>query len=381
MHVLLVTTSYPESQSGSEAAGGFVAEFVRQLARHTRVTVVAAASGEYAVREEGDVKVHRFAVRRWPLSLLNPLNPADWLSVYRTLRDGLRKVSDVVESDRPDYILALWALPSGYWARCMLNRHGIPFGTWALGSDIWALGRVPLLRSYLRRVLVSAEHRYADGLQLCADVERLSGLTCDFMPSARRLCAPDLTEPSAAPPYRLVFLGRWHPNKGVDIFLEALTRLTQEDWSRISEVRIRGGGPLEAEVMRKVEQLQTLGRPVDLSGYVDAHGATELITWSDYMILPSRVESIPVIFSDAAQLRRPLIATPVGDLPRLHGQHEFGVLAEDATVDMFVKALETALRTPASSFQAQLDALSGQFDIAATAERFARRLQAAGDAT
>jgi glycosyltransferase involved in cell wall biosynthesis len=75
-----------------------------------------------------------------------------------------------------------------------------------------------------------------------------------------------------------------------------------------------------------VEELRALGHPVNVGGYLDTAEATELIAWSDYLMLPSRVESIPVIFSDAAQLGRPLVATPVGDLPRLFGQHEFGIL-------------------------------------------------------
>ena len=117
MHVAVVTTSYPDTQSGSEAAGGFVADFVQGLAQHVRVTVIAATAGDSSSRTEGSVNVCRFAVRQWPLSLLKPYNPAHWWPIYSTLRDGGRALRDVVTADRPDYILALWALPSGHWAR------------------------------------------------------------------------------------------------------------------------------------------------------------------------------------------------------------------------------------------------------------------------
>ena len=379
MHILLVTTSYPESQSGSEAAGGFVEEFARQLANHARVTVVAAAGGGSSVCEEGRVQVRRFGVKRWPLSLLNPVNPLDWWPIWSTLRDGMHAVRGVVETDRPDYILALWALPSGYWASRMLQEFGVPYGIWALGSDIWSLGRVPVLRSYLRRVLADAEHRYADGLQLGSDVERIGGAACEFLPSARRLVAQRQRDLAGSPPYRLAFLGRWHPNKGVDLFLDALSLLSDDDWGRVSEVRIRGGGPLEAEVHQAVERLQSRGRPVDVGGFLDAEEAIELFSWTDYLVLPSRVESIPVIFSDAAQLRRPLIATPVGDLPRLFGQNEFGVLAQAATAEAIAAALREALDTPASQFSDQLEALARQFDIEVVAGEFAGRVAALGD--
>lgn len=380
MHVLIVTTSYPDSQVGSEAAGGFVEEFARQLTRHAKVTVVAAAASESSVRTEASLRVHRFAVPRWPLSLLKPFRPTDWWPILATLRNGLRTVRDVVDSDRPDYILALWALPSGYWARSMLKRFGIPYGVWALGSDIWGLGRVPLLRSYLARVLADAEHRYADGLLLGEEVQNICGLPCDFLPSARQLTSVKLTDPAGSAPYRLAFLGRWHSNKGVDLFLEALQNLSADDWTRISGVRIRGGGPLEPEVRRMAKQLNALGYPVDVGGYLDKAGAIELITWCDYLVLPSRVESIPVIFSDAAQLRRPLVATPVGDLPRLFERDQFGILAKEASACAIADALRTALTTSASRFRAQLDAVSAQFDIAVVAEQFARRLENREDA-
>ncbi|HSG97288.1 MAG TPA: glycosyltransferase [Woeseiaceae bacterium] len=374
MHVLLVTTSYPDTLSGSEAAGSFVADFAEQLARHVRVTVVAVTRGDSSQRTEGRVEVYRFKVRRWPLSQLKPYNPLDWWPIVATLRDGLRTVRRVFDTDRPDYVLALWALPSGYWARRMLTEFGVPYGTWSLGSDIWSLGRVPVVRSYLGRVLASAERRYADGLRLGHEVERLSGKPCDFLPSSRSLAVQETTDPAGSAPYRLAYLGRWHPNKGVDLFLQALQSLSAEDWSRIAEVRVHGGGPLEFEVCRLVDELREQGRPISAGGYLDTEAAADFIAWSDYLVLPSRIESIPVIFSDAAQVRRPLVATPVGDLPGLFEEHEFGILAADASATALADALRKALRTPANQFRPQLDVLAAKFDVAVAARRLAERL-------
>ena len=375
MHVLLITTSYPDARSGSEAAGGFVADFATELAKHVRVTVVAATHADDSTGVEEGVNCRRFAVRRWPLSLLNPLRPADWGAIRSTLADGLRTVRRVVDEDRPDYILALWVLPSGHWARLVQRDHGIPFGAWALGSDIWGLGRVPVVRSYLRFVLRKANDRFADGLRLAQSVESLSERPCGFLPSARLL--PDVAPESVAEtgPYKLAYLGRWHPNKGVDLFLESLLRLDDEDWSSVAEVRIHGGGPLDAEVRRMAGELQARGRPVRVGGYIDAGAATDLISWADYLVLPSRVESIPVVFSDAAQLGRPLIATPVGDLPDLFARHEFGVLAESVSVDAFVKALQRGLRASATDFRQHVSAVAESFDISVVASRFAADLK------
>ena len=120
-----------------------------------------------------------------------------------------------------------------------------------------------------------------------------------------------------------------------------------------------------------VRELKALHRPISVGGYLDTAGAAKLIGWTDYLALPSRIESIPVIFSDAAQLGRPLIATPVGDLPGLHNKREFGVLAADITVAAYADALREALHTPALQFQPQLAAFAREFDIVEVAQEFA----------
>ena len=116
MHIVLITTSFPDGEPGREAAGSFVADFARQLARHARVTVVAAASTDSTSRD-GDVEVVRFAVPRTPLSLLRPLYPGDWPAILKTMRVGKAAVQRVVDTTQPDYLFSLWALPSGGWAQ------------------------------------------------------------------------------------------------------------------------------------------------------------------------------------------------------------------------------------------------------------------------
>jgi hypothetical protein len=65
------------------------------------------------------------------------------------------------------------------------------------------------------------------------------------------------------------------------------------------------------------------------------------------------------------------IATPVGDLPSLFQQHEFGILAVAPSVVAFIDALQKALMTHPSRFQSELVVLAEEFDIEAIGERFA----------
>ncbi|HSG97871.1 MAG TPA: glycosyltransferase family 4 protein [Woeseiaceae bacterium] len=367
--VAIITTSYPDGQPGNEAAGSFVEDFAIELSKSLHVSVIAAAS-ENSVSGDADLTIRRFSVPRLPLSLLKPHLPWQWPALFETLRAGREALRTCIREDKPDHVFALWVLPSGWWAEVEAGRLGIPYSTWALGSDIWSLGRLPGVRNVLKRVLVSASHRYADGLELCKDVERISNKPCAFLPSTRRLAVPAARPAPDSPPYKLAFLGRWHPNKGVDLLMGALDMLAANDWESIEEVRIFGGGPLEQEVRAAAASLAASGRPVTTGGYLDKEAAAELICWADFLMLPSRIESIPVIFSDAAQLGTALIATPVGDLPALRDRYEFGVLAAGTDETDYCRAIRSALADKPARFKAGLNEAAGEFDLEKIARRF-----------
>ena len=367
--IAIITTSYPDTRLGSEAAGSFVEDFAVELSKLIPVTVVAASS-ETSVGGDASLTVRRFSVPGLPLSLLKPHLPWQWPRVLKTLRAGRKALRTCIREDEPDHVFALWVLPSGWWARLETRNRGIPYSTWALGSDIWSLGRLPVVRHVLKGVLESAHRRYADGLELCKNVEHICNETCQFLPSTRLLPTQDPQTVRNSPPYRLAFLGRWHANKGIDLLLGALARLTPDDWSRIEEVRIYGGGPLEPVVRESASKLAGTGKPVSVGGFLNKEEAAALIGWADYLLLPSRIESIPVIFSDAAQLGTALVTTPVGDLPALRDRYNFGVLAEGINESDYCRAIQCALADRPASFENGLKAAARQFNLKVITRRF-----------
>ena len=368
-HIALVTTSYPDGKPGTEAAGSFVADFAEELSRRVRVTVVAAGTEDEIV-ETGNLRIRRFAVPRLPLSLLKPANPGHWGALIATMKAGLSAVEYLAVEDKPDHLLALWVLPSGYWAHRAAKQYGFDYSVWALGSDVWTLARIPVVKSVFKNVAINAARRFADGVELGNEVTSVSGADCRFLPSTRRLPAVKGKRLITEPPYKLAFLGRWHPNKGTDLLLDALQQLDDESWRKISEVRIFGGGPQESSVRRAVASLESQGRLIVIGGYLDKQDAADLIGWADYLLLPSRIESIPVIFSDAMQVGTPLIATPVGDLPQLHQKYDFGVVAKDISSGAFAEAIATGLAGSPDSYGQGIALARTDFDLAGIVDRF-----------
>lgn len=356
-----MTSSFPIGGDGSEAAGSFVVDLVEELAKHIDVNVVAP--GHSAVREQWmeSVAVYRYAAPSRPLSTLKPWRLGDLRWISRVWRGGRQATHDAAAGGAI-FILALWALPCGAWAQRISHELGMEYSVWMLGSDVWSLGRLPVARHMLRRVMRGARFRYADGLQLARDSEAIGGLPVEFLPTTRAVVTRGPPPLSAAPPYRFVFIGRWHRNKGIDLLLDALTALEDPDWKCIAEVAIYGGGPLQALVHEKAKCLQDAGRPLVTGGFIPKTEAELAIVHADWVLIPSRIESIPVIFSDAMKLGRPVIATPVGDLPQLVAAG-CGIMC--ASID--ARAIASAIRIACH------DTEDRGLSLAACAERFSLR--------
>ena len=366
IRLLIVTTSYPRRNDGTEAAGSFVEDFAIALSKICSVAVVAPGL-EVGVADTTDkYEVYRFRSPEQALSTLSPLNPFHWVSILSTLFSGQSTCHQAVKEFKPTHILALWALPSGYWAARAGKRHNIPYSTWALGSDIWSMGKIPLVRSILKKTLENAKIQFADGFQLSQDVTKISGKPCHFLPSTRQLNKSDHAL-RTSPPYRLSFLGRWHQNKGIEILLDALALLSDDDWEKIESVRIEGGGPLHDLVHDKGLKLTAAGYPVTVGTYLNREDAQALFVNTDFLIIPSRIESIPVVFSDAMQSGCPVIVTPVGDLPKLIAEYGCGVLSDAVSAVAISGAIRNALESAPCVYESQLEAACSAFDIQASA--------------
>lgn len=373
-HLALVTTSFPQDGDGREAAGGFVADLCAALGQRIRVSVVAPSTEGPTIDKSAGYSVYRFAVPCLPLVSLNPIDPRSWPKIFSTHRAAHACLQQLAVSDRPDHILALWALPSGYWARQTGDNYGIPYSVWALGSDIWTLGKLPLLRRILASILHKADKIYADGVRLARDVERIGGRNCQFLPSARHLTNHSIASPLPERGLRLGYLGRWHPNKGTDLLLDALALLPEPAWQRIESVRIAGGGPLETVIRKQAQALLDRGRPVQLEGYKNKAEALELLSWADYVLIPSRIESIPVIFSDAMQAGRAVITTPVGDLADLIQRYGAGICAASTSASDYAASLLHALTLDPIQFQAGIARAQADFRVDAIADTLVRQL-------
>lgn len=368
--IVLATTSFPMQGDGSEAAGAFIADLAQELALGGPVRVVAPGPVQCREVWTEQITVYRYAAPDRPLSTLRIWNPFDVGAIIRTLRNGQRATDAAVQAGPVGRILALWALPCGYWARRASRCSRTRYSVWALGSDIWSLGRLPVVRGVLKSVLENAEHVFADGLQLAEETSSIFGGHVEFLPSSRNISLRTEKTYRTAPPYRLLFIGRWHTNKGADLLMEALERLDEDDWRHIESVELYGGGPLRIDLEAGFRRLRNSSRQFQLLGYLDKTQAAQALLRCDYLMIPSRKESIPVVFSDAMKTKCAVIAMPVGDLPRLVKEpDECGILAEEVTASGYADAIRRAIRTSPARFAEGISRKADLFNLKAVAAR------------
>ena len=167
--------------------------------------------------------IQRFKVPSLPLSILKPANPLNWIKIIRTLSAGKQCLFRLASDNKIDHVFALWALPSGYWARNLQKESGVKYSIWSLGSDIWTLGKIPIVRNILRIVLQDAKVRFADGYILKEDLEKICDLKSFFFRPVAYYRILDIQNQSRRKIHTsLLFLGAGIPTKERIYFWTAL---------------------------------------------------------------------------------------------------------------------------------------------------------------
>lgn len=376
MRIVVATSSFPTHPSEAINAGVFVWAVAEELsAQGHRVWVLTPAKGEPIHGFPVPVETFEWGGSQKVLTRLSPARPRDLCLLARLMLQGRSALTRLARRVQAHGVLAMWAVPSGYWAA----GGQTPFAVWALGSDIWGVGRYPLGKQILRRVLNSADHVFADGHNLVRDIETVFGQAAEFLPSARRLPV-ESTPPAALSPAgpHFLFIGRWDPAKGPDVLLEAMELVKV----RLPEAHLHmfGGGTMERRLRQRASE-PDLRDAVTIYGYADPPTATAYLKACDVLIIPSRIESIPVIFSDALACGCPVICTAVGDLEQLMRRHMVGLVCPPEDPQALADAM-TAITSdreePRIRYGRAISRAARCFDPADSARRCAEVLQAMG---
>ena len=370
MRLCIATSSYP-SDSENSFAGVFVRDFAKALVdRDVDVSIFSQDTGCPPLNDQGiEVVTFPWPGRATPLSTLRPYHPVDALKMFLLIQRGSRRLIQHCQQKGVDFLLAMWALPAGHWGMNVQRSLGVPFAVWSLGSDIWVYGRLPILKRWVQKILKQSAYCFADGLSLVREVSALTGRSCSFLPTTRVLPREGLPDLTLIPDKNhYLFIGRYHRNKGPDILLEAIRLIGQETLSRV-QFHFFGTGPLERDLKKRVLQYG-LEKDVTIQGPINEYTLAALLQKCDGLIIPSRVESIPVILSDALQVDCNLIVTDVGDMGPLVRSYRAGIVVETLSPEAIKEAILNQLNIKRDEFKEGRQKLYALFDLKESVDTF-----------
>jgi glycosyltransferase involved in cell wall biosynthesis len=374
MNIQIITSSYPAFPGDpGGTAGLFVRSFAKALAQHGHTVVVQPIARKEKYQKENDVIIEPIP---WGggdqvLASINFFSLKNLANILRFFRVGKENVIAVHRKYRIDKTICMWIIPCGvfgYWIKKVLNKD---YDLWALGSDIWRVRRIPVLGRWLIKKISSLAARiYADGVELSRETTAITDRTCAFLASNRKLPKPNdglsFFEPREV--IHFLFVGRYHRNKGPDLLIRAVSLLDEAVKKQI-RVHIFGTGPLEA----KLYKLQTrflLKDIVRIGGPLCDQDFSDYLSRVSFLVIPSRVESIPLVFSDALQVHTPVISMPVGDLPELIKKYNCGLLADKVSPVSLAKAMTMAVHVGKEPFLEGVKHAVKQFDVDESAVRW-----------
>ncbi len=267
-----------------------------------------------------------------------------------------------------------WLDASNAWGALAATMRGIPF-VLAIQSDRLRLAgvRAAVLRAALRRAGAVTVNSEAGARFLERDVgvapSRIVRVPNWVDPAAveraRRRAAADarnhrdgvvVRDPAASPPpgaptrgmRRVGFVGRLVALKRVDRLVEAVARLVAE--GRDVRLDVVGDGP-------ERERLEALARRLGVASRCEFTGmlADPLPRMAslDALVLPSEFEGLPNAVIEALALGVPVVASAVGDLPRVIDDGRTGRLVHDG--DDLARAIASVLDDPSLRQNARHD--------------------------
>jgi len=348
-----MTSSFP-SDPGDVVQAPFLIDFIKGLKKRGHQIFVFTQDRKGPkenVLEGMEIEWFPWLTSKKPLVHLNPLNPLDSFRIGNLICSGRKAVLPFVRKNKIDACLALWVLPSGYFANYVHREARVPYSVWALGSDIYRYGRNPFVYPKMKRIIQGARGVFADGFDLSKKVEERFGKKCYFLATTRKLHLeinelnelhrPDKpNEPER--PFHFLFVGRLEKVKGIDLLLQSMAMLSEEKLN--VHLTVVGRGNLE-EWARSFIHRKRLEKWISLKGNVDDRALASLYISSHCVVIPSRSESIPLVFSEGLTFNKDLIVTDVGDMGMLGRQYEVAwvVPPEDP------KALKESMRKRAES--------------------------------
>lgn len=310
MNIAIFTHNYPKNKNDRKDAGIFVNDFAEKLRKKHNVFIFCPDYGNN--KKFGN----------W--SIFNPLSAFYFfISIFFGIKESLK----FVKKNKIDYILCAWAIPSGIYGLASKLKYGIRYGVWYLGSDLNIYSKFPILNVLIYFLSKKADNLFANSYAL-AKIATKKYKKCLMLPASTKI-KESIKPIKIELDYKkinILYVGRLEKVKGPDLLVKASKKINSK-----FVIRIIGDGTMRGK-------LEGLSSNIQFLGYLGLIEMTSYMKASDFLIIPSRNESLPLVILEAANYKLPVLASDVGDCKYVLNKYKVGEVFKKADVyDMVLK--------------------------------------------
>ncbi|MGA9532681.1 MAG: glycosyltransferase family 4 protein [Anaerolineales bacterium] len=366
MRLLVLNYEFPPVGGGGGRASAELCGALAARGHEIRVLTASLPAGEPAEQAEGYQVIR---VPSWRASRF----VATFIDMASYILVGVRPGLSQIREWQPDLVHAHFAVPTGALAYALSRWTGLPYIlTVHLGdvpggvpekTDRWFRFVDPFTPPIWRRAKkVVAVSQYTKQL---ADARY--GVPVDVIPNGIEL-QHSQAEPVSDPP-RLIFAGRFQPQKNLPFLMDALDCVRDLPW----QLELVGDGHERAAIEEKTDQLGLQDRVI-FRGWVTPSEVRRMLRASDLLVMPSLSEGLPVVGVEALAQGVAIAATAAGGLAELVEDGRNGILCPVGDADGYIEGLRRCLsdRKVLAEMKAQSLRMAERYDIQRVALSYER---------
>lgn len=252
-----------------------------------------------------------------------------------------------IRKEKPDLLHVHFAVPTGVLAWILSILTGVPYVLTAhLGdvpggvpeqTDRWFKIIQPFAKQIWRRA--AAATAVSDFVRHLAEASYM--VPVKMLPNGVDIPGEEGLQLDLHDPPRLLFAGRFNPQKNLRFLVKVLSKLRHLPWY----CRILGDGP-EMRAVRKEIQEAELSHRIALPGWQEQKAVDAAMSESDILLMPSHSEGLPVVAAKALGFGLAIVGSNIGGLKDVVVPRKNGLLLDKDNLESFTKDLGALLQDP-----------------------------------
>lgn len=346
MKILVINYEYPPIGGG----GGDVSKFLSEgyAARGNEVKVLTAHWDSLPKYEKinSNLEIYRIFCFRKAQDHCTPLQMLGFMIM------GTLPALSISSKWKPDFIHAHFAIPVAPISYIANLLKKIPYIITYHGGDV--PGFVPEQTDSYFKIIKYPAHVVSRRACCCVAVsEGLKDLAVKNYEKANIIYIPNGVDTNIfAPPaekkihspVKIVFAGRFNPQKALHRLIGAARKLKDESVTNFI-VELYGGGPLEKELKDSVNK-NNLEDIIKFMGWIKRDDLSKVFADSDIFVLPSDIEGMPIACLQAMSSGLAVIGSRTMGIKEVVNDGVNGILVNIGDIDSLANAMAALIKNP-----------------------------------